>query len=62
MARRQGHIRADIDSHAAASIFIDMIQGLALRMNVNLRQREFLLREAFENFSLYRTGMAYASK
>jgi hypothetical protein len=39
-----------------------MIQSLALRMNVNLRQRELLLREAFENFSLYRAGMASASK
>ena len=61
-ARRQGYIRADIDPHAAAGIFIGMIQSLALRMNVNLRQRELLLREAFENFSLYRAGIASASK
>lgn len=61
-ARHQGYIRADIDPHAAAGIFIGMIQSLALRINVNLRQRELLLREAFENFSLYRAGMASASK
>lgn len=61
-AKRQGFIRADIDPYAAAGIFIGMIQSLALRLNVNLRQRELLLREAFENFSLYRAGMASASK
>ncbi|HUW79497.1 MAG TPA: hypothetical protein VMV54_01230 [Acidocella sp.] len=57
-ARRQGDVRIDIDPHAAAGISIGMIQGLTLRMNVNLRQRELLLREVFENFSPYRAGMA----
>lgn len=61
-AKRQGFIRADIDPYAAAGIFIGMIQSLALRLNANLRQRELLLREAFENFSLYRAGMASALK
>lgn len=61
-ARHQGFIRADIDPRTAAGIFIGMIQGLALRLNANLRQRELLLREAFENFSLYRAGMASALK
>lgn len=61
-ARHQGFIRADIDPRTAAGIFIGMIQSLALRMSVNLRQRELILREAFENFSLYMAGMASASK
>jgi hypothetical protein len=62
LAKRQGRIRSDIDPHAAAGIFIGMIQGLALRMNINLRQRELLLREAFESFALFRTGMISASR
>lgn len=37
-AKRQGRIRADIDPRTAAGIFIGMIQGLALRLNVNLHQ------------------------
>lgn len=61
-AKRQGFIRANIDPRTAAGIFIGMIQGLALRMNANLRQRELLLREAFEMFALYRAGLASASK
>lgn len=61
-AKQQGCIRADIDPCAAAGVFIGMIQGLALRLNVNLRQREPLLREAFESFSVYRAGMVFASK
>ncbi|MFZ3175842.1 MAG: hypothetical protein WA146_13175, partial [Thiobacillus sp.] len=61
-SKQQGLIRADIDPRTAAGIFIGMIQGLALRMNANLRQRELLLREAFEMFALYRAGRASASK
>ncbi len=61
-AKHQGFIRSDIDPRIAAGIFIGMIQGLALRMNVNLRQRDLLLHEAFEVFALYRAGMASASK
>lgn len=62
MRKHQGRIRSDIDPHAAAGIFIGMIQGLALRLNINLRQRELLLREAFESFALFRTGMISASR
>lgn len=61
-ARQQGYIKADIDPHAAAGIFIGMIQSLALRLNLNLCQRERLLREAFDHFSLFRAGMAAASR
>ena len=61
-AKHQGFIRADIEPHTAASLFIGMIQGLALRMNANLHQRELLLREAFEVFALYLAGMGSASK
>lgn len=61
-ARQQGCIRPDIDPRAAAGIFIGMIQSLALRMNVSLRQRELLLHEAFQSFFLFRTGMTVPSK
>lgn len=61
-AKQQGLIRADIESHTAASLFVAMIQGLALRMNVNPREQDLLLHEAFEVFALYRAGMACASK
>lgn len=59
-AKHQGLIRADIEPHTAASILIGMIQGLALRMNADFRQRELMLREAFEGFAMYRAGMASA--
>lgn len=59
-AKTQGLIRANIEPRTAASIFIGMIQGLALRMNANLCQRELMLREAFEGFAMYRAGMASA--
>lgn len=61
-ARQQGSIRADIDPHAAAGIFIGMIQSLALRLNLNLCQRERLLHEAFDRFALFRTAMTAASR
>ncbi len=61
-AKQQGLIRPDIDPQTAASLFIGMIQSLALRVNANLRQRELLLREAFEAFALYKAGMASPSK
>jgi len=61
-ARRQGLVSADIEPHAAASLFVAMIQSLALRMNTDLRQRESLLREATHVFALYRAGVLAASK
>ena len=61
-ARQQGYVKADIDPHAAAGVFIGMIQNLALRLNLNQCQRERLLREAFDHFSLFRTGLAAASR
>jgi TetR/AcrR family transcriptional regulator len=60
--KHQGLIRANIDPPIAARIFIGMIQRLALRVNANLRQRERLLREAFESFARYRAAMALPSK
>jgi len=60
--KHQGLIRANIDPRTTARIFIVMIQRLALRVNANLRQRELLLREAFEAFALYQAGMALPSK
>lgn len=61
-AKCQGLIRADIEPQTAASLFVGMIQGLAIRMNAGLLQRELLLREAVEVFALYRAGMASPSK
>ncbi len=61
-ARQQGYLRADIDPQAAADVFIGMIQSLALRLNLNPSQRERLLREACDRFSLFRTAMAAASR
>lgn len=59
-AKTQGLIRDNIEPRTAASIFIGMIQGLALRMNADLCQRELMLREAFAGFAMYRAGMASA--
>lgn len=56
-ARQQGSIKADIDPQVAAGIFIGLIQSLAIRLNLNLCQRERLLNEAFARFSLFRTAM-----
>lgn len=56
-AKQQGLIRADIEQHTAAKLFIGMIQSLVLRMNGGLRQRELLLREAVEVFTLYRASI-----
>ena len=61
-ATHQGLIRAGIDPHTAASLFIEMIQVLTLRMIANLGQRELLLRDAFEGFTLYRAGLATPPK
>lgn len=60
-ARQQGYLKPDIDPQAAAGVFIGMIQSLALRLNLNPSQRERLLREAHNRFSLFRTGMVAAS-
>lgn len=60
-AKTQGLIRDNIEPRTAASIFIGMIQSLALRMNADLYQRELMLREAFEGFAMYREGMASES-
>lgn len=57
-AKIQGLIRDSIEPRTAASIFIGMIQGLALRMNADLCQRELMLREAVAGFAVYRAGMA----
>jgi TetR/AcrR family transcriptional regulator len=60
-AKTQGLIRDNIEPRTAASIFIGMIQSLALRMNADLCQRELMLCEAFEGFALYLEGMASKS-
>lgn len=61
-AKHQGLVRADIEPRTAASVLISMIQGVALKMDADFRQRELRLREAFEGFSMYRAGMVSVSK
>lgn len=62
MAKQQGRVRSDVDPRAAAGVVVGMIQSLALRMNINLRQREQLLHEAIQSFFLFRAGMTVPSK
>lgn len=62
VAKQQGRVRSDVDPQAAAGIVVGMIQSLALRMTLNLRQRERLLHEAIQSFSLFRAGMTVPSK
>ena len=57
-AKHQGFIRGDVEPQTAASLFVGLIQCLALRINADLRQRELLLREATGVFALYRAGIA----
>lgn len=61
-ARRQGLIRDDIEPQTAASLFVGMIQRLALGMNADPRRRELLLHEAVGVFALYRAGLVFPSK
>lgn len=64
-ARHQGLIRGDIEPQDAASLFVGMIQRLALGMNAmnsDPRQREFLLREAAREFAMYRSGLLFPPK
>lgn len=61
-ARQQGAIKADIDPQAAAGVFIGMIQSLALGLNLNPGQRERVLHEAFDRFSLFHTAMTAAPR
>ncbi len=61
-AKQQGRVRSEIDPQAAAGVVVGMIQSLALRMAINLRQRERLLHEAIQSFCLFRAGMTVPSK
>jgi TetR/AcrR family transcriptional regulator len=61
-AKQQGLIRADIEPRAAANLFVAMIQGLALRMHVDLRQHDLLQCEAIKVFAMYRAGLASSPK
>ena len=51
--QQQGVIRAGIESHAAASFFVGMIQGLVRRMLADPFQPEILLQEAERVFPIY---------
>lgn len=50
-ARGQGLLRREVESGAAAKLLIGMIQGLALRVSGDRRQREELLGAVLEAFA-----------
>lgn len=56
-AKRLGLVRSTIDAKSAASVFVGMIQGLALRMSADLSRPEMLLREAATAFPVYLDGI-----
>lgn len=60
-AQRQGLVRQEIEPETAATLLVGMIQGLALRMTGDRRQREALLLAALEVFALFRTRVAAAA-
>lgn len=60
-AKRQGLVMSTINAQAAAGAFVGMIQGLALRMRVDLGRPELLLREAAAEFPVYLDGIRNTS-
>lgn len=60
-AQRQGLVRQEIEPKTAATLLVGMIQGLALRMTGDRRQREALLLAALEVFALFRTRVSAAA-
>lgn len=60
-AKHQGLVRPTINAQAAAGAFVGMIQGLALRMRVDLGRPELLLREAAAEFPVYLDGIRNTS-
>ena len=51
-AQAQGLARADLDTHAAATLYIGMIQGLVLQTSI-LRDRRTLAAEAARTFPIF---------
>lgn len=51
-AKAQGLTRADLDAHAAATLYIGMIQGLVLQASI-LRGKRMLATEAARTFPVY---------
>lgn len=51
-AQSQGLARADLDTHAAATLYIGMIQGLVLQTSI-LRDRRTLAAEAARTFPIF---------
>lgn len=56
-AKHEGLIRDEIEPQTAASLFVGMIQSLALGMNASPCQQKLLLREAATVFALYRARL-----
>lgn len=55
-AQRQRLVRADLDVHAAAALYLEIIQGLVIRVLV-LGPRRSLRAEAERVFPIYRAGL-----
>ena len=61
-AKRRGLVKDAIDSRAAASSFVTMIQGLVLRSRSGPDYARHLLREAAKVFPVYLSGMRTRTK
>lgn len=59
-AKQQGLVRAEVEPQTAASLFIGMLQAMALRMGGDPRERELLLRASLDVFAAYKAQLAYA--
>jgi hypothetical protein len=51
-AKARGLVRRDLDAHAAATLYIGMIQGLVLQASI-LREQRTLAAEAARTFPIY---------
>lgn len=59
-AKQQGLVRAEVEPQTAASLFVGMLQALALRMGGDARERVLLLRASLDVFAVYKAQLAYA--
>ena len=57
-AQHQGLVSANIDVRAAATLFVGLLQGMALRTSVSLSRPEILLREAAIVFPAFINGLS----
>ena len=60
-AKQQGLVRAEVEPQTAASLFVGMLQTLALRMGGDAGERALLLRASLDVFAAYKARLASAS-